>query len=236
VGAHVPKSICSQCEDPPHGSLLAEKLKFHTNDAAIHDVFANIDDTSSISSSEESESDHDICDEMVIPSHLVDEAADLSQYYSANLALAQNRSCIPDKPIRVDAKTNTDDSLRLLGPSSGGLFDRISSIACDTRDHHFLINLTPQHVPFLVSGMEIAGRAKGQIFGRRGVGARPRGYVYALVVVSDMFGVWLWQHRGKGETPHRALRIPMHLSSATVECNGMVNDVGVYRRGPLQYC
>jgi hypothetical protein len=84
VGAHVPKSTCSQREDPPHGSLLAEKLKFNTNDAEIHDVFANIDDTSSISSSEESESDHDIYDEMVIPSHLVDEATELPQYYSAN--------------------------------------------------------------------------------------------------------------------------------------------------------
>lgn len=52
-------------------------------------------------------------------------------------ALAQNRSCIPDKPVRADAKTYTDDSLRLSSPSSGGLFDRISSIACDTRDHHF---------------------------------------------------------------------------------------------------
>ena len=100
-----------------------------------------------------------------------------------------------------------------------------------------IINLTPQHVPFLVSGMEIAGKGvwykhillgpalnlweplsgmgilptfidmvgvdsasdpaswrlfcprlgvRGQIFGRRGVGARPRGYVWALVVVSDM--------------------------------------------------
>jgi hypothetical protein len=112
VGAHVPKPMCSLREDPLRGSLLAEKLKFNTNDAAIHNVFANIDDTSSISSSEESESDHDIYNEMVIPAHLVDEGAGLSRYYSANSALAQNRSCIPDKPIRVDAKTNTDEPIQ----------------------------------------------------------------------------------------------------------------------------
>ncbi|RVX69001.1 hypothetical protein B0A52_08068 [Exophiala mesophila] len=87
VGAHVPQSTCSQREEPSHRSHLAKKLNFNTNDAAIHDVLASNDDTSSVSSSEESESDHDIYDDMVVPSYLVDEAADLCQYYSANSPL-----------------------------------------------------------------------------------------------------------------------------------------------------
>jgi hypothetical protein len=118
-----------------------------------------------------------------------------------------------------------------------------------------IINLRLQYVPFLVSGMEIAGKGlchehillgpplilweplngmgilptfidmagvdsasepaswrffcpwlgvRGQIFGRRGVGARPRGYVYALVVVSDI----LECSRGSTEVRERHLIEP----------------------------
>jgi hypothetical protein len=88
VGAHVPQPTCSQREEPSHRSHPAKKLNFNTNDVAIQDVLASNDDTSSVSSSEESESDHDIYDDMVVPSYLVDEAADLSQYYSANSPLS----------------------------------------------------------------------------------------------------------------------------------------------------
>lgn len=88
VGAHVPQPTCSRREEPSHPSHLAKKLNFNTNDVAIHDVLASNDDTSSVSSFEESESDRDIYDDMVVPFDLVDDAVDLSQYYSTNLPLS----------------------------------------------------------------------------------------------------------------------------------------------------
>lgn len=51
-------------------------------------MLADNDNTSSVSSSEESESDDDIYNQIVVPSHLVDEAADLSQYYFTNSPLS----------------------------------------------------------------------------------------------------------------------------------------------------
>lgn len=45
---------------------------------------ANIDENGWAFSLDESESPHDMYGEIVVPSHLVDDAADLSQYYRAN--------------------------------------------------------------------------------------------------------------------------------------------------------
>jgi hypothetical protein len=50
--------------------------------------FASADEDASTSCPDESESDDDIYDEMNVPSHLIDEAADLSEYNHANTSLS----------------------------------------------------------------------------------------------------------------------------------------------------
>ncbi|KAL2419250.1 hypothetical protein ABEF95_001819 [Exophiala dermatitidis] len=112
--------------------------------------------------SEESDSDHDIYDEMIIPSHLVDEAADLSQYYSANSPTSFEQAFAQE---------------RLVSPGNSGQ-DEVD----DVLDHlHSDLNtlsstsLSPLTVPPIVSAQpEIPPSSPSEILQRELCGSEQR--------------------------------------------------------------
>ena len=100
VRAHASQPAYQHHDEPYHGPLL-DKSKQSANGVAPDrstDNLANIDEDVSASDLDESESENDIYDEMIVPSHLVDEGADLSEYHHTDSPLtfeklfAQERS------------------------------------------------------------------------------------------------------------------------------------------------
>lgn len=84
VASHAFRSACGQHEEPQHEYDPHDKATPSSNGGVMDRSTSDFADTDERVSLDESEGERDIFDEMLAPSDLVDEAADLSKYHSAN--------------------------------------------------------------------------------------------------------------------------------------------------------
>ncbi|KAK5367235.1 hypothetical protein LTS13_008088 [Exophiala xenobiotica] len=99
---HASVSAHRRQEGPCHRAALPDGSQLVANDAEIdrsNDDFANTSDDTWPSYLDESENETDIYDELVVPFHLIDEAADLSQYEHSTSPLSFEELFAQDCPL-----------------------------------------------------------------------------------------------------------------------------------------